>query len=128
LSVAIFVEAIAALGLPLNPVELVPVAEVCCVTVGRLPLLSRPIVPMPAGVLVLPADGFDVAVALSDTEVSDAGVAFVPWSVAVAGSPSFEETVTELFNDVFAAMSVATVAGNVTGGRVVPGVTGYCPV
>ena len=88
LSVAIFVEAIAALGLPLSPVELVPVVDVCCVTVGRLPLLSNPMVPMPAAVLGTDAD--------SVTCCSVAGMpAPVPASVAVAEVPSFDETVTE---------------------------------
>src|SRR5271156_6526133 len=56
LRVAIFVEAIAALGLPFSPVELVPVVDVGCGTVGRLPLLSNPIVPMPAAALGTDAD------------------------------------------------------------------------
>src|SRR5271163_3410801 len=109
----IFVEATAAFGLPLadDPVES------CSATVGRLPLLSRRMVPMPAGVLVLPGEGFAVAVAFSVTEVSDAGVAgiaSVAWSEALAGSPSLEETVTELSNGVFSAMVLATVAGSDT--------------
>jgi hypothetical protein len=113
------VEATAAFGLPLT--DPVPV---CWATVGKLPLLSRRTVPMPAAVLA--DDGVAVAVALSVTD-ERVGFAKVPWSEAVAGSPSSEETVTELSNDVFVARPVATAAGNDTGGRVVPATTGNGP-
>src|SRR5271154_6696595 len=117
LRVAIFVEAIAALGLPLNPVELVPVVDVCCVTVGRLPLLSNPMVPMPAAGLATDVD--------SVTCCSVAGMCVpVPASVAVAEVPSFDETVTEALRAPGAVEAVwATIAGSVTGGSVVPAAT-----
>ncbi len=89
----IFVEATAAFGLTLTDPD-----PFCWATVGRLPLLSRRTVPIPAGVMV--DDGFDVAVALSVTDERDAGAATVALSEAIAGSPSSEETVIVLSNGV----------------------------
>ena len=117
LSVAIFVDATAVFGLPLSPVELVPVVDVCCVTVGRLPLLSNPIVPMPAAALGTDADSVTCcSVAGRPTPVAA--------SVAVAEVASLDETVTEALRPPGAVEAVwATVAGRVTGGSVVPAAT-----
>ncbi len=68
----------------------------------------------------MPAEA-DGTLAESVTDVNDGGVRV---SVAVAGSPSSEATVTEVSNGVVLVKLAGRVAGNVTGGRVVPVATG----